>query len=194
MTSDKARPATGKTPTKLVVSKSPDQLDDKKIPPTLLMKYGDTFYVLKAGLEWKASKLYGLGGYSLILERLESEPAEELFKATMTVIETGATFVNYGEASTANVNNMMQKQMLHLAATRAECRVLRMATACGYAAYDEVKTIKEEKSTETNGMKDGHLPATENQLITLKNLGGNDEVELTRQQAADAISKLSNKK
>lgn len=191
-------------PTKIKVTKETvGNLDDKKIPRELIIKYGDTHYILKAGLEWKATKLFGLGGYSIILKMLD-DPAKHdpnkllvarvLFKATLTILETGAKFVNFGEASTKNVNKMMVKQMLHLAATRAECRVLRMATACGYASFDEVKTTEENGDVNTNTtVEGGDKPPTKAQLATIKTMGGKKVIK-TKQQAVDYIKELAVKK
>lgn len=144
-------------------------ISDDKIPRELILQYGDSYYVLKAGLEWKANRLFGGAGYSIDLEPIEidREANVYVFKAVLVVLENGATFVNYGEAHLGNSNSMMKNNLLHLAATRAECRVLRMATACGYASYDEVKTIEDNGKTE---MKDATKPATENQIATLKTL------------------------
>lgn len=111
---------------------------DKKIPRNLIIKFGDNFYILKAGLEWKAMQLFGGGGYSLETEIIERKENYALVKA-MFVSKDGAKYSNYGEASFKNVTNpRMQPYLLHLAITRAECRVLRMATACGYVSKEEM--------------------------------------------------------
>lgn len=122
--------------------KDASELSDEKIPRNLILMYGDQPYVMKAGLEWKATKVFGLGGYTLVLNPYHVDYKEKqfVFEARLTVVKTGAAYVNYGEANPQNANSQMQKQLFHLAATRAECRVLRMATACGYASYDEVAT------------------------------------------------------
>lgn len=182
-------------PTKIkVVPLKKGELDDKKIPRQLIIKYGETHYILKAGLEWKATSLFGVGGYSLVLKMLNEPRVDKriLFKATMTILATGAKFVNYGEANTKNVNSRMISQMLHLAATRAECRVLRMATACGYASFDELRTIngngqgKEEKRVV---LKDGGRPVSATQLATIKSMGGTKKVK-TKQEARDYLEEL----
>lgn len=111
---------------------------DKKIPRNLIVKFGENFYILKAGLEWKAMQLYGGGGYSLETEIIEKNEKYVLAKATFTS-KDGAKYSNYGEASYLNVTNpKMHGYLLHLAVTRAECRALRMATACGYVSREEM--------------------------------------------------------
>jgi hypothetical protein len=111
---------------------------DKKVPRNLIIKFGNNYFILKAGLEWKAMQLYGGGGYSLETEVVEKLENYVLAKATFTT-KNGIKFSNYGEASFKNViNPKMQGYLLHLAVTRAECRVLRMATACGYVSREEM--------------------------------------------------------
>ncbi len=190
-------------PTKIkVVPLKKGELDDKKIPRQLIIKYGETHYILKAGLEWKATSLFGVGGYSLVLKRMETKEGE-VFRATMRILETGALFVNFGEATVKNTNKMMVGQLLHLAATRAECRVLRMATACGYASYEELRTIEDNNNkVEATVIEGGDKPATVNQIQTIKSLlkakGLDGEkpaiVEfkgITKQQAADTLKKIT---
>lgn len=111
---------------------------DKKIPRNLIMKMGDNYHILKAGLEWKAMQLYGGGGYSLETDIVEHKEGYVLAKAVFTT-PAGIKYSNYGEATFKNViNPKMQPHLLHLAVTRAECRVLRMATACGYVSREEM--------------------------------------------------------
>ncbi len=111
---------------------------DKKVPRNLIVKFGEGYYILKAGLEWKAMQLYGGGGYSLETEIVERKEGYVLAKATFTS-KDGTKYSNFGEASFKNViNPKMQPYLLHLAVTRAECRTLRMATACGYVSKEEM--------------------------------------------------------
>ena len=174
-------------------------LDDKKIPRNLILKYGDQYYVMKAGLEWKANQLFGGAGFSLSLEPIiqDFKNKQFVFKATLTVLANGATFVNFGEANSQNANSMLQYQLFHLAATRAECRVLRMATACGYASYDEVKTIngngkEDQRSLEIEG---GDKPATEAQLATIKALNPNEKKKpANKREAVQMIKTLAQQK
>jgi hypothetical protein len=118
-------------------------ISDERIPRNLILMYGDQPYIQKAGLEWKANSLFGGAGYSIKTEIIENDRQGKyvLVKATLTVLKNGATYENFGEAHAGNVNSRMLSQLLHLAVTRAECRVLRMATACGYASYEEVATM-----------------------------------------------------
>ena len=110
----------------------------KMIPKELLMQYQGKWYILKAGLEWKANLLYRGGNYGVTTEIVERTQDYVLAKATFKT-KDGVEFSNYGEASKLNVTNpQMHKYLLHLAVTRAECRVLRMATACGYTSVDEM--------------------------------------------------------
>jgi hypothetical protein len=123
--------------TEKMVIKDAHQLD-KKIPRNLIVKFGDNYYILKAGLEWKAMQLYGGGNYSLETEIVEKKDGYVLAKATFTSRD-GIKYSNFGEASLKNViNPRMQPYLLHLAVTRAECRTLRMATACGYVSKEEI--------------------------------------------------------
>ena len=111
---------------------------DKKVPRNLIIKFGENYFILKAGLEWKAMQLYGGGGYSLETEIVERKDGYVLAKATFTS-KDGAKYSNFGEASFKNViNPKMHGYLLHLAVTRAECRALRMATACGYVSREEM--------------------------------------------------------
>ena len=111
---------------------------DKKIPRNLIVKFGENYHILKAGLEWKAMQLFGGGGYSLETEIVEKAENYVLAKAIFTS-KDGAKYSNFGEASFKNVTNpKMHGYLLHLAVTRAECRALRMATACGYVSREEM--------------------------------------------------------
>lgn len=163
--------------------------EDKKIPKGLVIKYQNSWYILKAGLEWKAVNLFGVDGYSLTItpHTIDHEMKVFIFQATLTVIKSGATFSNFGEATLANTSKQMTGQMLHLASTRAECRVLRMATACGYASYDEVITNGEEKIIDVDAEK----PVTEMQLATIKSLGGKADKEMSQAEAREIIKNLS---
>jgi hypothetical protein len=163
---------------------------DKKIPQELLMKYQSKWYILKAGLEWKAASLFGGGNYGVTVEIIEKSTEYALAKATMT-LPSGRVFSNYGEASKLNVTNpMMHKQLLHLAVTRAECRVLRMATACGYMSYDEMDFGNGNGTKELPSSENDSKPATAAQIDLLKK--NNIEVMegMTFRQAAEAIAKL----
>lgn len=162
---------------------------DKKIPQDLLMKYQGNWYILKAGLEWKANYLFGGGQYGVTTEIIEKTPDYVLAKATIQ-LSNGVTFSNYGEASKANVTNpQMHKYLLHLAVTRAECRVLRMATACGYTSVDEMDvggTAKEIPANEKDSQ-----PATEAQKTTIASLKGSVHDGMTFKEAKEQIAKLT---
>ena len=122
----------------------------------------------------------------------------------MKVLGNGAVYTNYGEAHPQNANSMLQHQLFHLAATRAECRVLRMATACGYVSYDEVKTMpssNEAKTIQAPAIEGGDKPATEVQLKTIEALGGQLDrgkkggfIAYTKQEAAETIKELALKR
>jgi len=112
---------------------------DKKVPRNLIIKFGENYFILKAGLEWKAMQLYGGGGYSLETEIVEKKDDYVLAKAVFTTKDGAVKYSNFGEASFKNVTNpKMHGYLLHLAVTRAECRTLRMATACGYVSREEM--------------------------------------------------------
>lgn len=177
------------TPRRLQVKDA--NLSDEKIPRNLILMYGGTPYIQKGGLEWKANQLFGGAGYSITVELVERnrEQGYYLAKAILTVLANGAVYENYGEASKDNVNSMMQKNLLHLAITRAECRVLRMATACGYASYDEVMTLPQEKVTQ---IEDADAPATNSQVATLKALGAK-ETPTTKSEAIELIKVYTKK-
>ena len=158
---------------------------DKKIPQNLLMKYQGNWYILKAGLEWKANFLFGGGAYGVETEIIDRKPDYVLAKATF-VTRDGMRFSNYGEASKANVTNpQMHKYLLHLAVTRAECRVLRMATACGYTSVDEMD-IGGEKQLPTS--PDDDQPPTQAQLITLVSMKIAD-IPKNQREAKELIAK-----
>ena len=112
----------------------------------------ETPYILKAGLLWKAERLFGKGNYSVRAEPVKwswQEPLEPLRSVFRGVVEVynpdgsvRAKFEDYGIADTANVRN---RQMLpnidHLAATRATNRALRLATACGFVSVEEREEV-----------------------------------------------------
>lgn len=142
---------------------------DKKIPQNLLMKYQNNWYILKAGLEWKAMYLYGGGNYGVTTEIIEKNPDYVLARAIFKT-KDGVEFSNYGEASKANVSNpQMLRHLLHLAVTRAECRVLRMATACGYTSIEEMDTAQDKVKEIPENPKDGEKP-TDSQIATIETL------------------------
>lgn len=162
---------------------------DKKIPQDLLMQYQGKWYILKAGLEWKANLLFGGGNYGVTTDIVERTPDFIIAKATFTT-KSGMTFSNYGEASKTNVTPNMQKYLLHLAITRAECRVLRMATACGYTSVEEMEmSDKTLPQAEDDGDK-----ATDAQLATIEQLGGSLEGIANKGEAKQRILELSTKK
>jgi hypothetical protein len=144
---------------------------DSRIPPNMMMKYQGKDYILKAGLEYKASQVFGTGKYGIDMEIIERTDIRIVIKATLTT-PAGMKFVNFGECNKLNTPAAMSKYALHLAATRAECRVLRSATACGYVAYEEMDAVEMPKEL-PKSEHDGE-PATPAQLETLKKLGNID--------------------
>lgn len=141
---------------------------DKRVPRNLIIMFQGKPYIEKAGLEWKANLLFGGGNYGVTTEIVEKSPDMVLAKATFTTSK-GICFSNYGEASKANVSNpAMQKYLIHLAITRAECRVLRMATACGYTSVDEMdRSAAQEKEIPVSDTD--NEPPTASQMETLSN-------------------------
>lgn len=161
---------------------------DKKVPRDLIIIYQGKPYITKAGLEWKATMLYGGGNFGVTTEIVERSEGYVLAKATFKT-KDGVEFSNYGEASKANVNSMMQKQLLHLAITRAENRVLRMVTACGYVSAEEMDMNGKELPVDE---KDGE-PATQAQRATIKSLKGELSKEATQADAKAKIAELVQK-
>lgn len=164
---------------------------DKRVPRDLIIKYQDKYFILKAGLEWKAMQLYGGGNFSLILEIIENDREKDYYLAkAMFQVRDGATFINFGEATKKNVSNpKMLGQMIHLALTRAECRVLRMATASGYASYEEMDFVKGEK--EMPELENENEPAKDGQLKMIKDMGGDPTKFKTYGEAAREIKRLA---
>ena len=159
---------------------------DKKIPRDLIMSYQGKPYILKAGLEWKANYLYGGGNYGVTTDIVEKNDSYILAKATLKTRD-GVEFSNYGEASTTNVTNpAMQKYLLHLAVTRAECRVLRMATACGYTSWDEMD-MEGERTKQAPALSSGTEPATPEQIKVLEGMKKEIKEGMTQQEALEAI-------
>lgn len=159
---------------------------DKKIPRDLIMSYQGKPYILKSGLEWKANYLFGGGNYGVTTDIVEKTPDMILAKATLKTRD-GVEFSNYGEASKANVSNpAMQKYLLHLAVTRAECRVLRMATACGYTSWDEMD-MEGERTKTVAALPDGDKPATAEQLKVLEGMGKEVKENMTQQEAVEVM-------
>lgn len=177
-------------------------LSDDRIPRSLILMYGETPYIMKAGLEWKANQLFGGAGYSLELDPIQQDWEKKIFvfKATLTVLKNGVKYVNFGEADASNANSQMQKQLFHLAATRAECRVLRMATACGYASYEEVVLQGDVKTGEApkelEAQQDDQLKIKDEQVETIysmeekKGLDHRDTSGMTRGEARAYIDEL----
>jgi hypothetical protein len=171
------------TPTKLEV-KDANKVD-RKIPRNLIILYQGKPYATKAALEWKAMYLYGGSTFGVTTEIVERKDGYVLAKATFKTRD-GIEYSNYGEASLQNVTNaMMHKHLLHLAVTRAECRVLRMATACAYASEDEMDLggVKEIPVSED----DGKAP-TSAQVQALKAM--NKEVPATQAEAKKLIMEV----
>lgn len=116
---------------------------DQRIPKNLMMSMNGKPFVLKAGLEWKANQLFGLGNWSLKTEIVEYDRKENYALVKAAVVFNEQVYENYGEASKENVSNTaMHKYMLHMAVTRAEARALRVATACGFTAVEELEESK----------------------------------------------------
>jgi len=118
---------------------------DQRIPKNLMISMEGKPFVLKAGLEWKANQLFGLGNWSLKTEIVDFDRKEPYALVKATVVFQGQSYENFGEASIQNVaNKNMHKYMLHMAITRAEARALRVATACGFTAVEELDQVKAE--------------------------------------------------
>lgn len=162
---------------------------DRKIPRDLIIMYQGKPYATKAALEYKAMYLYGGGQFGVTTEIVDRQKDYVLAKATFKTT-SGVEYSNFGEASLANVTNpQMHKYLLHLAVTRAECRVLRMATACAYASYDEMD-LDGEKAIPISET-DGDEP-TAAQKETLKKLGAL-EAPKTQKEAKQMIADLVKK-
>ena len=180
---------------KLIVKDANDL--DKKIPRDLIIMYQGKHYITKAGLEWKANLLFGGGQYGVTIEIVERTNPKDaigycLAKATLTT-RGGIEFSNFGEAHDGNVSNpAMKKYMLHLAITRAECRVLRMATACGYTSIDEMDLPDQEKVI-PSVPEDAHAP-TPAQVKTIKQMNYEGAVPETQGEAKKLIAELATKK
>ena len=112
---------------------------DQRIPKNLMITMEGKPFVLKAGLEWKANQLFGVGNWSLTTEIVNYDYAKKYALVKAAVKFNGQVFENFGEANTENVPNArMHKYILHMAVTRAEARALRVATACGFTAVEEM--------------------------------------------------------
>lgn len=82
----------------------------------------------------------------------------------------------------------MFNNALHLAVTRAECRVLRMATACGYVSFEEIEgqdSVKEIPVSETD-----NKPATDAQKQTIETLKGEVKKDMNQAEAKAEIARL----
>lgn len=163
---------------------------DARIPPNFMMKYQGKDYILKAGLEYKATQVFGVGKYGIEMDIVERDDNRIVVKATLTT-PLGMKFVNFGECNKLNTPPTMSKYALHLAATRAECRVLRSATACGYVAYEEMDTPEVKEIT---SMADDNEVATDIQIEALKTMGGTPKEGITRREVRLAIDELGRKK
>ena len=114
---------------------------DSRIPSGLIMQYQGRPFILKAGLEWKANQLYGIGKWGMETEIVNYVPEKKYALVKARVRIGDVVYEDFGEASPENVSNpQMMKYVLHLAITRAGNRALRRATACGLTSYEELGT------------------------------------------------------
>lgn len=160
---------------------------DAKIPKNMMMTYQGKPYVLKSGLEFKASQVFGIGKYSLTTEIVERTEERIVVKASL-LTPSREIFINYGEVNKFNTNKLMFNNALHLAVTRAECRVLRMATACGYVSFEEIEgqdSVKEIPVSETD-----NKPATDAQKQTIETLKGEVKKDMNQAEAKAEIARL----
>jgi hypothetical protein len=163
---------------------------DKRIPRDLIIMYQGKPFITKAGLCWKMNYLFGGKNWGVVNDIVEKTQDSVIVKSTLT-LKDGAVFSNFGEASKVNVSNpMMLKHLLHLAVTRAENRVMRTATACGYTSIDEIDTgAKEIPVSETDSEK-----ATPAQISTIKAMKGEVIKDMTQSQAKAEIARLAERK
>lgn len=163
---------------------------DARIPRNMMMEYQGKPYVLKSGLEWKASQLFGLGKWSLTTT-IEERTDDRIVVKAVLELEGGIQYSNFGEANRFNTNRMMFANALHLATTRAECRVLRMATASG-VAYEEMEGSAE-SPRQVPVTDDDEKTPTELQIQVLRANGVN-EIPKTQREAKEKIAAFTGKK
>ncbi len=109
--------------------------------------------IKKAGLLFKMNEKYGKGNYSIKPEFPTNEELEMfkkfkivgenmpcvLMKGVVTIMSTGAQFVDYYCGTQANTFNM--RNVFEISATKAILRCLRAATECGFYSQEEMEDI-----------------------------------------------------
>ena len=107
-----------------------------KLDKRHIAKVGGKDYVLLSGL---LDLAYGKGGLqSLTTEMLsnDTEQGRAVFRATAT--GDRGTCTGHGDASPANLSEMMMASYIRMAETRAICRALRFYLGIGMCARDEL--------------------------------------------------------
>lgn len=159
---------------------------DKRIPRDLIITYQGKPYITRAGLAWKMNYLFGGGNWGINNEIVE-KTADGVIVRSSLKLTTGVEFTNYGEANKQNVSNpAMLKHLLHLAVTRAENRVMRTATACGYTSIEEMD-MEGERTKQVAALPDGDKPATAEQLKVLEGMGKEVKENMTQQEAVEVM-------
>lgn len=119
------------------------------LKPEYITNIQGSDFVNFAGLLDVAHQI-GLNNISTEMIQSDFEKNSFVFKAIVT-LKDESTYEAYGDASTANVGNMIKNHALRMAETRAIARALRWATNIGICSKDEVDFDKEKG--EDNGIE-----------------------------------------
>jgi len=85
-------------------------------------------------------------GYGISVELLHYFPQEHRAICRATVVMPTGTYSDIGDADPSNVNRMIVPSLIRMAATRARCRALRLATGIDTCAVEE---LVDENATRT---------------------------------------------
>lgn len=121
------------------MSKHPTLADLKALNPNFVVKISGKEYVTAEGLLTAAVEM-GLqqDGYGITVELLHYFPQEHRAICQATVVMPTGTYSDIGDADPSNVNSQIAFSLIRMAATRARCRALRLATGIDTCATEEL--------------------------------------------------------
>jgi hypothetical protein len=109
-------------------------------------------YLNSEGVSELMVKRFGLGGFSITLERIGEEDGVFGYKATLTILSSGAVIQNIGWADVNDIRRASMKRRViaeMMAATRAINRACRLALGVGMTTVEEMgEVVEEEKKPE----------------------------------------------
>ena len=121
------------------MSKHQTLADLKALNPNFVVKISGKEYVTAEGLLTAAITM-GLqaDGYGINVKLLHFYPEDQRAICQATVVMPTGTYSDIGDADPSNVNRMIIPSLIRMAATRARCRALRLATGIDTCAVEEL--------------------------------------------------------